>query len=165
MFKWAATIDQTPYLFVPEAIKFREDVCGGEARIRDYCFNLAHVGGCIVAKALGTATMGTPQDQSGQCCFTNVRLPVQFQRPDAPSLDAQGNLDAAEGPKIVAWLMDRAICDYNTWIPGKFYGGAVWVRFSAQIYLEMKDFEWAGVVLKALCGRVEKGEWREKVSR
>ena len=150
---------------MPEAIKFREDVCGGEARIRDYCFNLAHDGGRVIVNVLGTETMQTSQDELGQCCFTNTRLPLPFCPEDTPSLEAQGGLDAAEGPIIVTWIMDRAMRDYNTWIPRKFYGGAVWVRLSAQIYLEMKDFEWAGGVLNTLCGRVKKGEWREQASK
>jgi hypothetical protein len=143
---------------VPEAIKFREEVCGGEARIRDYCFNLARDGGQVIAKSLGTERMQTAQDEMSQCCFTNVRLPLSFRKEDTP------NLDAADGPKIVTWIMDRAMYDYNTWMPGKFYGGAIWIRLSAQIYLEIKDFEWAAGVLKALCERAEKGEWREQDS-
>lgn len=161
LFKWAATIDQTPYLCVPSALRFRNDICGGEARIQDYCFNLAREGGRNIAKTLGTETMHASPDDSGNCCFTNVRLPLLFRGGQA-SLNpevAHGSLDAADGPKVVKWIMDRLMCDFNTWIPGKFYAGAVWVRLSAQIYLEMKDFEWAAMVLQELCERVVKGEW------
>ena len=135
LFKWAATIDQTPYLCVPEAIKFRTDVCGGEDKIRYYCFNLARDGGHSLAKILGTETMQNSEDTLGQCCFTNVRLPLLF------NTERRGGLECAEGPDVVKWTMDRALCEFNTWIPGKYYAGAVWVRLSAQIYLGIKDFE------------------------
>ena len=160
LFKWAATVDQTPYLCVPEAIKFRTDVCGGEDKIREYCFNLARDGGHLLAKILGTQVMQNAQDTLGQCCFTNVRLPLLF------DTGRQGGLSGAEGPNIVKWIMDRAMCEFNTWIPGKFYAGVIWVRLSAQIYLEIKSFEWAAGVLQQLCDRVTKGEWhspREKI--
>ena len=160
LFKWAATVDQTPYLTVPEAIKFRNDFCGGETVIREYCFNLARDGGQLLASLLGTETMQTLQDRPNQCCFTNVRLPLRFSHQESLDKNAKGTLDAANGAKIVTWLMECAMCEYNTWIPGKFYYGAIWVRLSAQIYLELKDFAWAGGVLKDLCVRAQRGEWR-----
>lgn len=159
-FKWLATVDQTPYLCVSEAIKFREGTCGGEERIRDYCFKLARDGGGIIATTLGTEIMENSQKTLGRCCFTNVRLPLNFHR--AGTSEDEHHLNAGDGPNIVQWLMDRAMCEYNTWIPGKFYGGAAWVRLSAQIYLEIKDFEWAATVLHTLCKRIIEGEWRQK---
>ena len=160
LFQWAATVDQTPYLTVPEAIKFRNDVCGGETVIREYCFNLARDGGQLIAKLLGTETMQTSQDGPNQCCFTNVRLPLRFNHQESLDKNAKGTLDAANGTKIVTWLMNCAMYEYNTWVPGKFYDEAVWVRLSAQIYLELKDFEWAGGMLNELCVRAQRGEWR-----
>ena len=98
--------------------------------------------------------MQNTQDTLGQCCFTNARLPLSF------DTGRQGGLSGAEGPDVVKWIMDRAMCEFNTWIPGKFYAGAIRVRLSAQIYLEIKDFEWAAGVLQQLCDRVTRGEWR-----
>lgn len=165
LFKWTATVDQTPYLTVPEAIKFRNDICGGETAIREYCFKLARDGGQLIANFLGTETMPTSREGSNQCCLTNVRLPVHFSRQEPLDVNANDILDAANGEKIVTWLQECAMCEYNTWIPAKFYGGAIWVRLSAQIYLELKDFEWAGGVLKELCVRAQKGEWRSHATK
>ena len=165
LFKWAATVDQTPYLTVPEAIKFRNDICGGETVIREYCFNLARDGGQLIANLLGTETMPTSREGSNQCCLTNVRLPLLFSRQESLAVDANDTLDASNGENVVTWLQECAMCEYNTWVPAKFYGGAVWVRLSAQIYLELKDFEWAGGVLKDLCVRAQRGEWRDHAPR
>jgi len=163
-FKWLATVDQTPYLCVPEAIRFRTEVCGGEERIRDYCLDLAREGGRVIANILGTEVMENTQQTLGKCSFTNIRLPLEFFPSDFRDAPASQALDAIDGPTIVKWLMERAMCEYDTWIPGKFYGEAAWVRLSAQIYLEMKDFEWAATVLLSLCKRVVSGEWRGKRS-
>ena len=160
LFKWAATIDQTPYLCVPDALRFRQDICGGEEKIRRYCFDLAIEGGQAVANHLGTEVMQHHQSKLHECCFTNVRLSLHFTN-DAE----EGELHAADGPRIVKWIMDRLLCEHSTWIPGKFYGGAAWFRFSAQVYLEMKDFEWAAGILKGLCARVEQGEWRSPLEK
>lgn len=78
LFQWAATIDQTAYLCIPEAIRFRESVYGGEEEIRRYCFILARDGGKLVAEALGTETMTNAMASINQCCFTNIRLPLDF---------------------------------------------------------------------------------------
>jgi hercynylcysteine S-oxide lyase len=160
LFNWAATVDQTPYLCVPAAIRFRADICGGEDRIRDYCFSLAHNAGLVISDRLGTEVMQHPKSVLNQCCFTNVRLPLDFHQPDMAHAAVEDGLDPANGPVIVKWIMHRLMYKFNTWIPGKFYNGAIWVRLSAQIYLEMKDFEWAALIPQKLCKRVSRGEWR-----
>ena len=71
----------------------------------------------------------------------------------------------SEGPYVVKWIMDRVLCEFNTWIPGKIYAGAIWVRLSAQIYLEIKEFEWAAGVLRDLCDRVVQGQWRSPLEK
>jgi hypothetical protein len=48
--------------------------------------------------------------------------------------------------------------EYSTFIAIIFYAGAWWARLSAQVYLSMEDWEWAGNVLKEVCARVSKGE-------
>jgi len=56
--------------------------------------------------------------------------------------------------------LQRAVKDYDTMIPTKFYAGAIWSRLSGQIYLEVEDFEWAANSLQEMCQRVMKGESR-----
>lgn len=176
LFAFVATTDTTPYLCVPEALKFRETICGGEASIRQYCQHVSRVGGKRMAQILGTEIMDNKTRSLTQCCFANVRLPLTLsgQSPNsAHSLDAfegqvgedavfeqHGVVTAEEVPVVVKWLMDRAQKEFDTHIPAKIHAGAIWVRLSGQIYLEVEDYEWAGRVLKALCERVSKGEGR-----
>jgi len=57
------------------------------------------------------------------------------------------------------WMVETMIREYNTFIAVFAYGEAWWARFSGQVYLEVGDFEWAGTVLKELCGRTERGDF------
>ena len=165
LFWWAATIDMSPYLCIPEALKFRSEVLGGEAGIRQHCFTLAREGGKLIAEKLGTAVMDNSTRTMSQCCFTMVRLPLVFEgSDDAVKHHAEVNeyaeaalLSPEDGPGIVKWIMEKLMTEYNTWIPGKFYRGQAWVRISAQTYLSIEDFAWAAETLSALCKRVEAG--------
>jgi hercynylcysteine S-oxide lyase len=165
LFAWAATIDQSPYLCIPQALAFRLEFCGGEDQIREYCFDLARNSGKIMAQILQTEVMDNKTESLSQCCFTMVRLPLAFGRDELDvysevdqKISRSPPLDPEKGPAIVKWIMDKVMTEYNAWIPGKFYGNAAWVRLSAQLYLELKDFEWAAQILSQLCKRVQAGE-------
>jgi hypothetical protein len=146
-------------MVVPKALEFRQAVCGGEANIREYCHHIAQVGGTKVAAILGTEVMDNKTHTLQQCCFANVRLPLNFGA-ETPSSKEDGLINVTEAPHLVSWIMERAVKDFATYLPTKFHAGALWVRLSGQIYLEAKDFVWAGHVLKGLCDRIIKGEGR-----
>ena len=176
LFAFVATTDTTPYLCVPEALKFREITCGGEANIRQYCQHISQVGGSRIAQILGTEVMDNKTHTLTKCCFANVRLPLIISRHNSsdghgsnaiegqarigPVSKKQGEVTVEEAPVIVKWIMERAQKEFNTHIPAKVHAGAIWVRLSGQIYLAEEDFEWAARVLKGLCERVSKGEGR-----
>lgn len=180
LFAFVATIDTTPYLCIPEALRFRQVVCGGEESIRKYCKHIAQIGGQRVAEILGTEILQNSTRTLTNCCFVNVRLPLKFAscaRDSTPQNDAvvegfaglkisQHELDASESkmkkkifnpedaPAIVRWIIERTLIDFDIPIMTKFHAGAIWIRLSGQIYIEMQDFERAAEVLKGLCERV-----------
>ncbi len=176
LFAFVATTDTTPYLCVPEALKFREMRCGGEANIRQYCQYVSKVGGKRMADILGTEVMDNKTQTLTQCCFANVRLPltlsghnsssehglnaVESQTRNSPVAEKSREVTAKEVPVVVKWIMDRAQKQFDTHIPAKVHAGAIWVRLSGQIYLEIENYEWAGRLLKDLCGRILEGEGR-----
>lgn len=57
-----------------------------------------------------------------------------------------------------AWMEKTLVDEFNTFVAIYEYDGKLWTRISGQIYLELKDFEWLGGVLKSLCDRVRSGE-------
>ncbi|KIV97850.1 hypothetical protein PV10_01555 [Exophiala mesophila] len=78
----------------------------------------------------------------------------------SPSLYASGPIIIQEEDvmKHVEWMQKTLLDEYNTFVAIYQYDGRLWTRISGQIYLELKDFEWLGGVLKALLERVRSGE-------
>ena len=94
-----------------------------------------------------------------ECCFANVRLPLNFQTHDGNAGEGKGKVFKAEdADKIGKWVKVMAVKEFDTYLQIAFHANAMWIRLSAQIYLEVGDFEWVGYRLKELCGRVQKGE-------
>ncbi|KAK3074782.1 hypothetical protein LTR53_002514 [Teratosphaeriaceae sp. CCFEE 6253] len=154
-FEFVGTLDNSPYLCVPAALEWRSRITHqgqwGEDAILAYNTWLAREAGRIVCSALGTEIMENPEGTLGKCNFSNVRLPLSYAE------DAGGVYEVAI--EIAQWIAKTLTEEYNTFIATMFYGGAWWVRLSAQVYLTGEDFEWAGGVLKEVCGRARKGEW------
>ena len=156
-FEFVGTIDNTPYLCIPAALKWRENL-GGEAVIRDYCWTLAQEGAKHIASVLGTDVIDNSTKTLGRCCMANVRLPISVAK--AQDVAAQKGIEKEEvGLLVRDWMSHTLIDDYGTFIQSLFNGGSWFARVSGQVYLEMSDFEWAAETLKKVCTRVDDGEW------
>ncbi|KAI8626576.1 PLP-dependent transferase [Xylariaceae sp. FL1651] len=142
-FEFVGTVDASPYACVKLAIEWREQVLGGEAQIMKYIHTLADEGGKVVARILGTQVLDNKSQTMSRCAMTNVALPIDI---TVASISCQD------------WMMRTMIKDYKTFIPLFIHRHRVWARISAQVYLDMEDFEWAGRMLLELCGRVKRGE-------
>ncbi|KAL2811845.1 pyridoxal phosphate-dependent transferase [Aspergillus granulosus] len=159
LFEFVATSDDTPYFCVPAALEFREKVCGGEDRIYKYLESLAKEAADIVAAALETEVMEEPNLEPGansqlrRCGMSTVRLPIATREELARSNDKTVLLKPGEGGSTVKWFQSTLTEKYGTFVPLVEHGGWLWVRLSAQVYLEKKDFEWLAGVLKELCAQ------------
>ncbi|KAI0887982.1 aminotransferase family protein-like protein [Annulohypoxylon maeteangense] len=156
LFEKVSTIDTTPYICVIEASKFREQVCGGEKRICDYCINMAKEGGELMATILGTDVLENNTGTLRSCCFTNVRLPLEVTEEPGEGRHI-GRVPVTEAKAVADWITIKSVEEFDTFIATRYYAGAFWVRISSQIYLDRADFEWAAHVLLDLCNRVRKG--------
>lgn len=80
----------------------------------------------------------------------------------SPSLSSTGGgaviVHKDDVKKHLDWMMQTLVDEFRTYVTLFEYNGKVWVRVSGQIYLELRDFEWLGSVLRALCERVRMGE-------
>jgi selenocysteine lyase/cysteine desulfurase len=164
LFEFVATTDDTAYLCVPAALKFRSQVCGGEDRIYAYLEKLALEAGDIVAAALGTEVMQEPDLKPGEvsqlrrCAMATVRLPfaVSGGEQDPKTASARLTLQAAQVAEVAGEIQKALARDYGTFVPVFAHGGWLWTRLSAQIYLERSDFEWVAGVLSELCNKLVK---------
>ena len=157
-FEFVGTIDNAPYLCVPEAIRWRQDACGGEAAIRQYCFRLAREGGAAAARILDTDVLENSDGTFGDCCFSNVRLPLVVSAPSRPS-PAAGEIPAEHVSDALNWILRQLVDIHDTFIALIFFGGTLYARLSAQVYLEPADFEMGATLLRDLCARVRQGEY------
>ncbi|PYI07593.1 PLP-dependent transferase [Aspergillus sclerotiicarbonarius CBS 121057] len=165
-----ATNDDTPYHCVPAALTFRKEVCGGEKHIYSYLETLANQAADSVAATLGTEVLQEPGLKPGEksllraCALNNVRLPIAVQTGTNNSGEKEMDWTAAPGTEgslyaplpaalagqVAVWIQGKLLDEYKTFVPVFVYKGWLWTRLSAQVYLELKDFEWVGGVLKEL---------------
>ncbi|KAI0832286.1 PLP-dependent transferase [Hypoxylon sp. FL0890] len=141
-FQFVGTLDISPYLCAKDAIAWREQVLGGEARIFEYIQRLAREGGRKAAQVLGTEVLENKSGSMSRCATTNVALPLKTE----------------EAFNAIGWMQEKMMSDYKTFIPLFTHNGRLWARISAQVYLDIEDFEWAGQILLELCERVKRGE-------
>ncbi|PTB65116.1 PLP-dependent transferase [Trichoderma citrinoviride] len=154
-FSYTGTIDNGPPLCISAAIKFRKEICGGEEAIREYCRSLAREGENLAVEILQTRTLPIPE--SKRVAFANVQLPLEIA--SHGSEERGGSVPLADVPRVVDFMLRRLARDYNTFVNIAFISGSLWARFSAQIYLELQDFEYGAKALKELCEKVANKEY------
>jgi hypothetical protein len=111
----------------------------------------------MVAKILGTEVLASRSGSTQRCFFANIRLPLTIIK----SKGQAGDITEDEALPVFYWMYHTAHEEFDTYFQIKIYSEAFWVRFSAQIYLEMDDFIWGADRLVELCDRVKKGEWKK----
>ncbi|KAK3374685.1 aminotransferase family protein-like protein [Podospora didyma] len=168
LFAEVSTSDTTPFITIPAALQFRNNVCGGEAAIREYCYRLAFDGGNRVAEMLGTEVLeNTQRTLRPRCMFANIRLPVTIvpaergvQHPNDNAIITEDEVE-----RVLAFIYTKLATELDTSLMVFAIAQSIWTRFSAQIYLEMSDFEWGARMLLNLCERIRAGEWKEEEDR
>ncbi|KAI1124233.1 aminotransferase family protein-like protein [Nemania abortiva] len=166
LFEHVSTIDTSPYLCVLEALKFRNEICGGEEQVRAYSIGLAKEGGELMAELMDTEVLKSKTGNQEECCFTNVRLPldVDQEADDASATQGKSRILPGEADLVANWMTERSVNEFDTYIAVRYYAGAFWTRLSGQIYLDRADFAWAAGVLLELCARARRGDWRRAVA-
>lgn len=153
-FSYTGTIDNGPPLCIPAALEFRKDICGGEEAIQAYCQALARDGEKLAVEILKSRTL--PMPETKRVSFANVRLPIEISSSAAADGDS---IPLTDVPKVIDYVLERLARDYNTFVNIAFISGSLWARFSAQIYLQLEDFEYGAKALKELCQRVVNKEY------
>ncbi|KAB8231867.1 pyridoxal phosphate-dependent transferase [Aspergillus alliaceus] len=151
LFESFGTMDYSPFLCVADALRFRRRVCGGEGEIMRYNSELANKGGRVMAGILGTGILDNEEGTLTRgCSMVNVRLPV----------DLGGKLG-----EVGEWIAKALVRRHRTYVPVFVHAGQLWVRVSAQVYLDEGDFVFLGEALKGLCEEVGGGMRSSRASR
>ncbi|KAK4188877.1 putative L-cysteine desulfhydrase [Podospora australis] len=157
-FGFVGTVDNAPYLCVKDSIKWRAEVLGGEDRIISTLISMAKEGGKRVAEILGTEVLDNESQTLTNCAMFNVALPLSV---DTAKKDGEHVVPKSEALAVHGWILKTLLDEYDTFVACFVYHGRFWVRLSAQVYLELEDFEWAAETLKKVVARVVKGEHKQ----
>lgn len=151
-FEFVGTMDYSPYLCIPAALKFRTEVCGGEKNIMEYCIKVAYSGARQVAEILGTEVLNNEEGtMTRQSCMVNVRLPLKLGE------------DIGEEHKgmVVAHISEVLVNEYRGFIATVLHNGVWWARVCGQIYLDIEDFKYGGRCLLEVCDKIKNDlTWR-----
>ncbi|KAK5798457.1 hypothetical protein VI817_004747 [Penicillium citrinum] len=168
LFEFVATSDDSAYICVEAALKFRKEVCGGEEAIMGYCEKVANEGADVVANILGTDVLQEPGLKPGEksqmraCALTTVRLPIAVADSSDGGSMVPGTLvtlSTTEASRAFPFIQRQLLEKYNTFVPVFQHGPWLWTRLSGQIFLEKSDFEWLGGILRDLCEQVARRDF------
>lgn len=139
--EWTGTMDLGNYLTIPAALEFRKWM-GGEEAIIQYNTELARRAGDVFAKTIGrdAEVMEVSNPTDGErltAAMVNVSIPIK------PKSLSGGNGDGNELAFLAAKLQKRLMTEHETFVMFYVHAGKIWVRLSAQVWLEEKDFVWA----------------------
>jgi selenocysteine lyase/cysteine desulfurase len=106
----------------------------------------------------------TDETQAGRAAAQEAAAQLNPAGPDAkqPRMQRRAEdiaIPPEDAQRAWSWMTKALVDDYQTFIPLFYHDGRFWARLSAQVYLDMDDFEWAGDTLKLLCERVGRREY------
>ena len=104
------------------------------------------------------------------CSMANVALPLWVG--DATSDAEVGAEEAGDEKKqkraavphahaaaATNWMMETIMTEHTSFVPLFVMAGRWWCRLSAQVYLDLDDYEATGAILADICSRAGKGEY------
>ncbi|CAI6081052.1 unnamed protein product [Clonostachys chloroleuca] len=160
-FQFVGTIDTSSLVCLKDSLEYRAKEFGTEEEIMNYLWTLAKQGGKKVAEILKTEIIENSKGTLTNCALVNVWLPVKVGTAATPAPGPNDVvLSEEESPKALAWAAQLLVEEYKTFVPFVLHNNQWFVRVSAQIYLELEDFEWLANVLKEVVERLRAGEFK-----
>ncbi|WVQ77138.1 hypothetical protein IAR50_006821 [Cryptococcus sp. DSM 104548] len=145
-YRWTGTQDWTPFFSILPAIDFRKNVLGGEKRIMEWCHSLAVEGSKRLKHRWPDAVIMDTPTPSLTAAMSNITLP---HIPPPTSF-----ADQAQQARFLEDGMFEANCFAACYV----HAGKWWVRFSAQVWNELSDFDHLRGVLEDLCLQIKNGK-------
>ncbi|CAF1375914.1 unnamed protein product [Adineta steineri] len=133
-FFWLGTKDYSAYLTISDALDFRQTIAN-ESQIYSYMHQLANQAGNLLAQMWNSSILIL--DDKYISTMNNIQLPLTID-----TLDKKDNLYA------------KLVNDYNIFLPMYEFDKKFYCRISAQIYMELNDYEKVGnIVLDIIFNR------------
>lgn len=135
-----------------------------------YCHNLANEAADLIASALGTDVMQEPDLKPGQksnmrsCCMTTIRLPIRVSDDGSPGQGSWVTLSSQEAPLAASFIEQTLMANHDTFVPVFRHGASLWTRISAQVFVDISDFEWLAGILRELCEQVARKNRTSKLA-
>ncbi|ABN67395.2 cysteine desulfurase Selenocysteine lyase [Scheffersomyces stipitis CBS 6054] len=118
---------------IGDCIRFRQEECGGEQAVYDYCHSLAIKAGDAVSKIWGGPVL---QNKAKTLVSTMVTVELPLEQFGLSITDFTGNY-----VETIEYVFGREFQEYNTYVPVIVHNKKMYGRFSAQVYTELSDFE------------------------
>lgn len=122
---------------VATAKKFRDEVCGGEKKIHDYCLNLAREVGQLTERMWPGTKALENKEKTLVTSLITLSVPIEQY-----SSDFDPN-DKKSVQSLLPYLVNYQLENYKTYAPFASHGGKIVIRFSCQTYNEISDYEYA----------------------
>lgn len=145
-FEFTGARDASAWLAVKDALEWRENVLGGEERIMDYLVELNKTGGQRIANRLGTFVMNNSDGTMTDCAMSNVALPIWVGAKGEGAKDSDVVLPLKALDKAMMWIFKLMMDQYRTSMPPFIHGNRFYIRVSAQIYIDLRDYDFAATI-------------------
>ncbi|PHH90702.1 hypothetical protein CDD83_2889 [Cordyceps sp. RAO-2017] len=165
-FQFVGTIENSAFACVGHALEWRQRVLGGEEHILAYLWSLAKEGGRKAAEILGTEVIDNTTGTLTNCAMVNVWLPVRTGSFDRVTSGPDGVLlPAHESLAAIAWASKVLVDEHNTFLALAVHNNRWFMRLSAQVYVDLDDFEWAARLMKTTVERIGREEFKSGGTR
>ncbi|ODV86442.1 hypothetical protein CANARDRAFT_6914 [[Candida] arabinofermentans NRRL YB-2248] len=132
-FIFSGSNDFSRFFCVEKAIEFRNEVCGGEDNIREYCQSLAKK----IGEYFGKDRVIDNEEGTLVTSLINIKVPLTSEQ---HQLLAKRKNDAAYWKKVRCFFWDRLLKDHKTYLMLGWHNDMFYIRFSCQIYNELEDY-------------------------
>ncbi|KFA68942.1 hypothetical protein S40285_05435 [Stachybotrys chlorohalonatus IBT 40285] len=160
-FEFVGTKDTNPYLCVKDAIEWRKHYLGGEERILNYLWDLNKRGSALVAEKLGTFVLENKAGTLTNNAMANIALPIWIGERGASGNEGDVVVPQIEANEAFQWMLKEFMGAYNTFLVVYAEQGRFWTRLSAQVYLDLKDYEFAAQALSEVAEKVRGKEYAQ----
>lgn len=137
-FWFIGTCSYSQYLCISEAIRFRKEVCGGEACIRSYQEKLQKEAISAVIKEFGPGSVLLQNE--GKSLVTPGLFNISLPFGDKYKHVEEKLINDLNYFKNVRAVCARLTMERKAYIPFFYHNGQLWVRFSVQIFNEIEDY-------------------------